>query len=132
MKRIVFVALLTACALLLGGCSSVESTLREVGARLERDSIATPQNNGGDIDWSFVPIVRDLATDTFTESFPEASVTNTNVASVNGRSDRVIVVVSYAFKDGRSGEYGFDYQKNAQGEYELRRYGEGVDVGDLH
>ena len=132
MKRITIFALLTVCALLLGGCGSVESALREVGAKLERDSIATPQNNGGDIDWSFVPIVRDLATDTFTASFPEASVTNTNVASVNGRSDRVIVVVSYAFEDGRSGEYGFDYQKNAQGEYELKRYGEGVDVGDLH
>ena len=132
MKKIVFISLLTVCTLLLVGCSSVESTLREVGAKLERDRIATPQNNGGDIDWSFVPIVRDLATGTFTASFPEASVTNTNVASVNGRSDRVIVVVSYAFEDGRSGEYGFDYQKNAQGEYELKRYGEGVDVGDLH
>ena len=131
-KGIALAALLVVCTVLLCGCDALESTLREVGAKLERDSIATPANNGGDIDWSFVPVVRDLATATFSEAFPDAEIVGTNVASVNGRSDHVIVVVNFACEGGASGEYGFDYEKDAQGEYVLKRYGEGVEVDDLH
>ena len=131
MKRAILAALLAACALLLGGCSSVEGALREVGERFEADKVATPENNGGDIDWSFVPVVRGMAQETFAGAFPDAQITNANVATVNGRDTRVIVVLSYTL-DGKSGEYGFDYEKNAQGEYELKRYGGGVEVEDLH
>ena len=123
-------ALLLAALALLGGCSSVEGALREVGRRYERDQIAVPENNGGDIDWSFVPVVRELATQTFAEGFPQATVDDTSVATKNGRDDRVIVIVMYTM-NGKSGEYGFDYEKNAQGGYDLTRYGEGVRVDDL-
>ena len=132
MKRATLAILLLICALLLGACGSLEGALREVGARIEADNVATPQNNGGDIDWSFVPVVRDMATATFAEAFPDAQIVNTIVSSVGGRDDRVIVVVEFAFEDGKSGKYGVDYEKNDQGEYDLKRYGEGVEVEDLH
>ena len=132
MKRGILAVMLAGCLLSLGGCGSVEGALREVGARLEADSVDTPQNNGGDIDWSFVPVVRDMATETFAEAFPDAQIVNTIVSSVGGRDDRVIVVVEFAIEGGKSGKYGFDYQKNGQGEYDLKRYGEGVEVEDLH
>ena len=132
MKKASLAAALAACLLLLGGCGALEDALREAGERFEADRIATPQSSGGDIDWSFVPVVRELATGTFAESFPDAQIVGTNVASVNGRDERVIVVVQFEFESGKSGEYGFDYEKNAQGEYELKRYGEGVEVEDLH
>ena len=129
-KTPVLAALLAASLAVLGGCSAVEGTLREVGQRLEADNVAVPENNGGDIDWSFVPVVREMAVATFSEGFPQATVDNTNVASKNGRDSRVIVIVMYTM-DGKSGEYGFDYEKNAQGGYDLKRYGEGVRVDDL-
>ena len=123
-------AALAACLPLLGGCGAVDGALREVGKQLEAQSVAVPENNGGEIDWSFVPIVRELATGTFLEGFPQATVNDTNVASKNGRDDRVIVIVMYTM-DGKSGEYGFEYRKNAEGGYDLSRYGEGVRVDDL-
>lgn len=131
MKRMMLSALLAACLALLCGCHALEDALHEAGRRFEQNDVATPQNNGGDIDWSFVPVVRDMATQTFTEAFPQAEVTQTNVACVNGRDTRVLVVLSYTL-DGKSGEYGFDYEKDDQGAYELKRYGEGVGVEDLH
>lgn len=130
MKQMGLAALLAACLALLGGCGVVEGALQDVGRRFE-STVDTPQNNGGDIDWSFVPVVREMAEDTFSEAFPEAEITQTNVASVNGRDARVVVVLTYTL-DGKSGEYGFDYEKNAQGAYDLKRYGEGVGVEDLH
>ena len=122
--------LLAACLAFLSGCDAVGGALRDVGQQLEAQSVAVPENNGGDIDWSFVPVVRDLAVETFLDGFPAATVDNTNVASKNGRDDRVIVIVMYTL-DGKSGEYGFDYRKNAEGGYDLSRYGEGVRVDDL-
>ena len=130
-KRLLLAAMLTVCAVSLAACSSVEGALREVGAKLEAETVQTPANNGGDIDWSFVPVVRELAEKTFAEGFPEAEITNANVATVNGRDSRVIVVLSYTL-NGKSGEYGFDYTKTEDGAYELKRYGEGVEVADLH
>ena len=126
-KRLLLAALVLICAASLTACTSVESALHEAGARLEAEMVDTPDNNGGAIDWSFV---RELATATFAEAFPEAEITDTNVATVNGRDSRVIVVLSYTL-DGKSGEYGFDYEKT-DGGYELKRYGEGVEVADLH
>lgn len=129
-KRAVLAALLAAGLAVLSGCSAVEDALRATGRRLESETIAVPQNNGGDIDWSFVPVVRELATQTFLQGFPDATIDGTNVATTNGRDERVIVIVMYTM-DGKSGEYGFDYAKNAEGGYDLKRYGEGVRVDDL-
>lgn len=129
-RKIKLIALL---ALLLGGvsgCTAFEEALGKLGEEMESAQVETPQNNGGEIDWGFVPVVRELAVETFTAGFPEATVVETSVASKNGASDRVIVTLRYEL-DGKTGDYGFDYELNDQGEYELKRYGEGVSSDDL-
>lgn len=133
MKRMACAAMLAAALLALGGCTAVEDALKKVGEDIQGaqgKQVETPQNNGGDIDWGFVPIVRDMATQTFLAGFPDAKIVDTSVASKNGASDRVIVTISYDL-DGKTGDYGFDYEKNEQGEYELKRYGDGVSSDDL-
>lgn len=130
MKRIALVCALALCLLLLCGCSSVEEALGKIGEDIEAAQLDTPQTSGGDFDWSFVPVVRDMATQTFLAGFPDAEVTESSVASKNGASDRVIVTLTYKMGD-KTGEYGFDYEKNDQGEYELKRYGDGVNSDDL-
>ena len=77
-----------------------------------------------------MPVVREMAVSMFTEAFPNATVTETSVASKNGDGKRVIVTLTYQM-DNRNGTYGFDYTKNEQGEYELTRYGDGVNSDDL-
>lgn len=130
MKRVLFCAALIACLAALSGCQKVEQTLGAIGSKIEDAQISTPQNNGGDIDWSFVPVVRDRAVSTFEQSFPEATVTETGVACKNTKTSRVIVTLTYQM-NGKTGTYGFDYEQNDAGEYELKRYGEGVSSDDL-
>ena len=48
----------------------------------------------------------------------------------NDVADRVIVTLTYQL-NGKTGSYGFDYEKNEQGEYILKRYGGGVSSDDL-
>ena len=90
----------------------------------------TPQNISGNIDWSFVPVVREKAVSLFTEAFPDATVKETGVACKNTKADRVIVTISYEL-NGKNGDYGFDYEKDENGEYVLKRYGGGVSSDDL-
>lgn len=130
MKKIALAAMLAACMVLLCGCTAVKDALSALEQKAGQHQAATPRDNEN-LDWSFVPVVRGMAEKTFQEGFPEAEITQTNVASVNGRDTRVIVVLSYTL-GGKSGEYGFDYEKDDQGEYVLKRYGEGVGVEDLH
>ncbi len=126
-------ALLLCLALIgLSGCAQVQRALVKAGEDLEAASLDTPKaGSGSDVDWSFVPVVRDMATKTFTEGVPDAVIRNTRVASKDNAGERAIVVIEYALGD-KTGSYGFDYQKNAQGEYELKRFGEGVRTDDLH
>ncbi len=130
-KALALAAALCLCTAALCGCTATEEALRGVGQRLAAggNDVETPENDGG-LDWSFVPAVRETAVATFTEAFPEAEITETNVSTRNGRDDRVIVLLTYTL-NGKSGEYGFDYEKDEQGQYTLRRYGEGVRVDDL-
>ena len=130
MKKIMLIVMLAAALFSLSGCKGFENALHEAGEKMEADMVQTPQNNGGDIDWSFVPVVRDMAVKTFTEGFPEAKVLETNVASKNGQSDRVIVTLSYEMGE-KKGDYGFDYEKDESGAYVLKRYGDGVSSDDL-
>ncbi|MDO5298927.1 MAG: hypothetical protein Q4F18_05825 [Clostridia bacterium] len=130
MKKWMLAWMLVPALFALSGCGAVEQALRKVGQDMQDAQVETPQNNGGDIDWSFVPVVREMATATFTEGFPNAEITETSVASKNGGSDRVIVTLTYSM-DGKTGTYGFDYEKNGDGEYELKRYGDGVSSDDL-
>lgn len=122
--------LLLVCLAALAGCQGVEQTLHELGTKIEDAQVSTPQNNGGDIDWSFVPVVRERAVSMFEQAFPEATVKETGVACKNTKTDRAIVTITYEM-NGRTGTYGFDYEKNENGEYELTRYGDGVSSDDL-
>ncbi|MFQ9807649.1 MAG: hypothetical protein ACLR07_15255 [Christensenellales bacterium] len=42
----------------------------------------------------------------------------------------MIVTISYKL-NGKNGDYGFDYEKDENGEYVLKRYGGGVSSDDL-
>ena len=130
MKKMMLVLMLLMALLLLGGCTSMEQALAKIGDDIEASQLDTPKAADTSVDWSFVPVVRDLATAMFTEGVPDATIRDTRVASKSGQGDRVIVIVEYT-KDGKNGSYGFDYEKNDAGEYELKRLGEGVRSDDL-
>ena len=130
MKKGILAALLCALLLTMTGCNAVDEALGRLGDDIKASKLDTPQKTDSSIDWSYVPVVREMAVSMFTEAFPNATVTETSVASKNGDGKRVIVTLTYQM-DNRNGTYGFDYTKNEQGEYELTRYGEGVDTNDL-
>ncbi|MGN0774666.1 MAG: hypothetical protein ACI4MP_12860 [Candidatus Ventricola sp.] len=131
MKKGILAAFLCALLLAMTGCSAVDEALGRLGDDMKAAKLDTPETTeSSGIDWSYVPVVREMAVATFTEGFPNATVTETSVASKNGDGKRVIVTLTYQM-DGRTGTYGFDYTRNEQGEYELTRYGDGVDSDDL-
>lgn len=130
MKKAILVALLCALLLTMTGCNAVDEALGRLGDDIKASKLDTPQKTDSSIDWSYVPVVREMAVAMFTEAFPNATVTETSVASKNGDGKRVIVTLTYQM-DNRNGTYGFDYTKNEQGEYELTRYGDGVSSDDL-
>ena len=125
-KRMMLCALLALCMAALSGCDAYDEAMAQLGKKNERAQSAS----SGEMDWSFVPVVREAAVKTFTQGFPEAKVTETSVATSGGDSSRVIVRISYEM-NGETGDYGFDYEKNESGAYELKRYGDGVQVDDL-
>mgnify|MGYP003319052219 CR=1 FL=1 len=126
MKKIALLMMLAAMLLVMTGCTSMEQALGKIGDDIEARQLDTPQS----VDWSFVPVVRDMATKMFTEGVPGATITNTRVASKDNKGERAIVIIEYAL-DGKTGSYGFDYEKDANGAYELKRFGEGVRTDDL-
>lgn len=130
MKKIICAMLLAALVTTLSGCTKIEGTLHEVGEKLKSEQLDTPQSGSASGDWSFVPVVREMAVKTFTDAFPDATVTETGVACKTTGADRVIVTLTYQL-NGKTGSYGFDYEKNEQGEYILKRYGGGVSSDDL-
>lgn len=133
MKKFGIVLLLAALLVVMTGCSAVDEALGKIGDDMKAaklDSPTGPAAAGGDIDWGFVPVLREKATETFLAGFPDAQVLDAAVATKSSGADRVIVTLTYQM-DGRKGEYGFDYKKNDQGEYELTRYGDGVNSDDL-
>lgn len=132
MKRAMLALLLCLALAGLSGCASVQQALSRVGEDMEAAYLDTPAaGSAANADWSFVPVVRELATKTFTEGVPDATIRDTRVASKDNDGVRAIVVIEYE-RGGKTGSYGFDYQKNEQGEYELKRFGEGVRTDDLH
>ena len=120
--------MLALCLAALSGCDALDEALDRMNSKSA--SSAGTASSGGEMDWSFVPVVREAAVKTFTQGFPEARVTETSVATKSGDSRRIIVRISYEM-NGKTGDYGFDYEKNETGEYELKRYGDGVSVDDL-
>ena len=130
MKKGILASLLCALLLTMTGCNAVDEALGRLGDDIKASRLDTPEKTDSGIDWSYVPVVREMAVTMFTEAFPNATVTETSVASKNGDGKRVIVTLTYQM-DNRNGTYGFDYTKNEQGEYELTRYGDGVNSDDL-
>ena len=130
MKKAILAALMCALLLTMTGCNAVDEALGRLGDDIKASRLDTPEKTDSGIDWSYVPVVREMAVTMFTEAFPNATVTETSVASKNGDGKRVIVTLTYQM-DNRNGIYGFDYTKNEQGEYELTRYGDGVNSDDL-
>ena len=130
MKKMILALMLLLMLALLSGCASMEQALAKIGDDIEAAQLDTPRTADTSVDWSFVPVVRDMATKMFTEGVPDATIRETRVASKSGMGDRVIVIVEFT-KDGKNGSYGFDYEKNDAGEYELKRMGEGVRSDDL-
>ena len=135
MKKTGLVLLLLALLLALSGCAAVDEALGKIGEDMKAAKLDAPKGTeaaaGGDFDWGFVPVLREKATETFLAGFPDAQVLDAAVATKSSGSDRVIVTLTYQM-NGKKGEYGFDYKKNDQGEYELSRYGDGVNSDDLH
>ncbi|MBQ4608416.1 MAG: hypothetical protein IJB18_02445, partial [Clostridia bacterium] len=92
MKKWMLALLLVAALGMMTGCTSMQQALSKIGDDIEAAQLDTPKTSGGDIDWSFVPVVRDMATKVFMEGVPDATIRDTRVASKNGQGDRVIVV----------------------------------------
>ncbi len=130
MKKIVLLMMLALMMLMMTGCASMEQALSKIGDDIEARQLDTPTAVDTSMDWSFVPVVRDMATKMFTEGVPGAEITNTRVGSKDNQGERAIVVIEYKL-DGKTGSYGFDYEKDENGAYALKRFGEGVRTDDL-
>ena len=132
MKKWILAALLVSALFVMSGCQSATQALQKIGDDIEAAQLKTPTDNSASaLDWSFVPVVRDMATKMFTEGVPDAKIIDTRVASKSNRGERAIVVIEFE-RAGKRGSYGFDYEKNANGEYELKRMGEGVRTDNLN
>lgn len=130
MKKLLLLLMLCAMLLTMTGCASIEQALSKIGDDIEARQLEAPQVADTSVDWGFVIEVREMATKTFTEGVPDATITNTRVASKDNKGDRAIVIVEFE-RNGKSGSYGFDYERDENGVYELKRMGEGVRTDDL-
>ena len=130
MKKAMLAAALCALLLTMTGCQAANQAFDRINEERQAAKLDSPRDVNPGIDWSYVPVVRDMAVKTFTEGFPNAEVTQTSVASKNGEGKRVIVTLTYRM-DGKTGTYGFDYTRNEAGGYDLTRYGDGVSSDDL-
>ena len=130
MKRMMLAALLAALLCLLCGCTAVDEALGRIGADIEASSLTEATASTAQGDWGFVVTLRERATAMFTEAFPDAAVIDAAVATKNSEGRRVIVTLTYQH-EGKTGKYGFDYEKDETGAYVLKRYGGGVSSADL-
>lgn len=131
MKKLMTAVLLIAALFMLSGCTAIDEALGKIGDDIEARQLeeVTPITaTNGDMDWSFVPALREQATALFKEGFPNAEILEDSVACK--KADRVIVTLTYMM-DNRKGTYGFDYTLSEEGVYELTRYGDGVSSDDL-
>ena len=129
MKRWIVMLMLAALLALLSGCEAVDQALAKIGDDIEAAQVKSAGSaDKSGLDWSFVPVLRENATNMFTQAFPDYPVTDASVACKT--AERVIVTLTY-MRDGVAGKYGFDYRLGEDGSYTLDRYGDGVDSGDL-
>lgn len=132
MKKWILALMLCIALFAMTGCTTMQEALGKIGDEIEAAQLDTPKAGSASVagNWGFVITVREMAVKTFAEGVPDAEIVNTRVASKNGGDERVICVVEFK-RDGKSGSYGFDYEKQADGTYELKRMGEGVRTDDL-
>lgn len=130
MKKVLLLLLLCGMLFVMTGCTSMQQALSKIGDDIEARQLDVPQTANTSVDWGFVIEVRELATKTFTEGVPDATITNTRVASKDNQGERAIVIVEFE-RNGKSGSYGFDYEKDENGVYQCKRMGEGVHTDDL-
>ncbi len=130
MKKVILTALLLAALCCLGGCAAVDEALGKIGEDIEASQRKESTPAAAQGDWGFVVTLRERAAKMFTDAFPEAKVIDAAVATTSDIGQRVIVTLTYEM-NGKKGEYGFDYEKTDAGEYELKRYGDGVNSDDL-
>ena len=79
MKKTILAILLLLALGLLSGCDAVRQALGKLGDDMEAAYIQEAKPGSGDgIDWSFVPVVRELAVSTFMKGFPEAEIVQEN------------------------------------------------------
>jgi len=129
MKKILLLILMLVAISMMTGCTAVDEALGKIGDDIEASRLnSAGESDKSGMDWSFVPVLREEATKTFTEAFPDYPVTDAGVACKDAR--RVIVTLTYT-RDGVTGKYGFDYKLGEDGKYTLDRYGDGVDSDDL-
>ena len=130
MKKICFAALFLALLLTLSGCTAVDQALSKIGDDIEASQLKESTVSAAQGDWGFVVTLREHAAALFIESFPEAKILDAAVASKSSSGERAIVTLTVEL-NGKKIEYGFDYEKKENGEYEIKRYGEGVRSSDL-
>lgn len=130
MKKIFLSVLLLALLMMLSGCTVVDEALSKIGDDIEASQLKESTVSAAQGDWGFVVTLREHAAALFLESFPEAKILDAAVASKNSSGERAIVTLTVEL-DGKKIEYGFDYEKKDNGEYEIKRYGEGVRSSDL-
>lgn len=129
MKKLFLLMLMLIAISVMTGCTAVDEALGKIGEDIEASRLESAgESDRSGMDWSFVPVLREEATKTFTEAFPDYPVTDASVACKDER--RVIVTLTY-MRDGVAGKYGFDYKLGEDGVYMLDRYGDGVSSGDL-
>ena len=75
LKRIIICAMLALCLAALSGCDALDEALGKLNSK--GAGAGSSASSGGEMDWSFVPAVREAAVKTFTQGFPEARVTET-------------------------------------------------------
>lgn len=130
MRKFFLAAFLLALLAALSGCTAVDEALGKIGDDIKASQMKESTVSAAEGDWGFVVTLRERAAALFAESFPEAKVLDAAVATRSSIGERVIVTLTVEL-EGKKFEYGFDYEKNDAGEYELKRYGEGVNSGDL-
>lgn len=129
MKRVFLLVLMLVAISVLSGCTAVDEALGKLGDDIEAAQLESAgSSDSSGLNWAFVPLLREEATKTFTDAFPDYPVTDASVACKDER--RVIVTLTY-MRDGVAGKYGFDYKLGEDGTYTLDRYGDGVDSSDL-
>ena len=130
MKKWMLLMLLGVMLLTLSGCTSMQQALSKIGDDIKASQMKESTAAAAQGDWGFVVTLREHASNLFVESFPGAKVLDAAVATKSSTGERVIVTLTVEL-NGKKLEYGFDYEKKDNGEYEIKRYGEGVNSDDL-